>query len=57
MKFEFYCGQCGKNKEVILKRESTDPALTVRQIIESQGWIVQLNYPYLDVYCSKRCAE
>lgn len=56
MKLEFYCSMCGKEKEVILKPVGTDPEATIRKLIEDQGWIVQMNYPHLDIYCSKKCA-
>ena len=57
MKFEFYCGQCGKTKEVNIERSAANAGMTIRKLIEAAGWIVQINRPHLDIYCSKRCAE
>ena len=56
MKFSFYCVQCGKDKEIEIDSRSADPNTTIKQLIERCGWIAQMNYPYMDVYCSKRCA-
>ncbi len=56
MKLEWYCAMCGKEKELIFKMDRIDPGKTLLRIIEDQGWIVQMNYPNMDVYCSKKCA-
>jgi len=56
MKIEWYCSMCGKEKELILDSTHRDPGATLRKILEDEGWIVQMNYPNVDIYCSKKCA-
>lgn len=56
MKFTFYCAMCGREAERRLDLDNTDPCVTIKGLIEAYGWIVQMNYPHLDIYCSRKCA-
>ncbi len=56
MRIEWYCSMCGKEKERIFDSRRLDPNKSLRRIIEDEGWIVQMNLPYMDIYCSKKCA-
>lgn len=57
MKLQVYCAMCGKEKEHTIARDNIDPGMTIRSLLERHGWIVQMNYPNLDIYCSRRCAQ
>lgn len=61
MKLEITCVMCGRNFPVTLpmdKKQSISPE-AVKTAIENydRKWKVQFNGDYVDVYCSKECAE
>jgi len=56
------CAMCGKSftGTVAMDDLNRSGERIVRDVIETQikgTWLVQKNGDYVDVYCSKRCAE
>lgn len=56
MKLELSCSMCGKEKEIVIQRGLIDQHGSLKDLIESEGWITQQNGSILDTYCSKKCA-
>ena len=57
MNYRLCCVICGKSKEFWIDSTELDIGKPIRSLIEEQGWFVQRNYPYTDIYCCRRCAE
>lgn len=51
------CAMCGKERLIKVTVSPDDEYMTVREFLESNGWIVQRNGSNVDIYCSKACAE
>lgn len=57
------CAMCGKQfpdyygEGLAVDTLETFTVEHLRKKVEAKRWIIQINEPHIDTYCSKKCAE